>query len=226
MKVNLPLMELEAAREDLGRFLQGCLHKLSSDPKAQEGVEEMSQTLSSYARRVREAILVRGIEQPAVFNRVMLGLAVDQPLEAILFPGILDGLSGRLSLMPPSVVDPPTPAREGVSRRWAAALREGKSTRTRSCPMWCTLGSTRTMAWISKCGGLMTLLQPSHPLCYQGSSAVFISLGGQRYPKGLLLPRQKRACGVAAKLLLGQTYQAPHTLAGPWRPKETNHSSS
>ena len=52
MKVNLPLMELETAREDLGRFLQGCLHKLSSNPKAQEVVEEISQTLSSYARRV------------------------------------------------------------------------------------------------------------------------------------------------------------------------------
>ena len=52
MKVNLPLIELEAAREDLERFLQGCLHKLSSDPKAQEVVEEISQTLSSYTRRV------------------------------------------------------------------------------------------------------------------------------------------------------------------------------
>ena len=67
---------------------------------------------------------------------------------------------------------------------------------TRSHPIWCTLGSTRTMTWISDCGGLMTLLQPSHPLCYQGSSAVFVSLGGQRYPEGLLLPRWKRACGV------------------------------
>ena len=54
----------------------------------------------------------------------MLGLAVDQPLEAVLFPGILDGLSGRLGLMPPGVVDPPTSVREGVSRRWAATLRE------------------------------------------------------------------------------------------------------
>ena len=34
MKVNLPLMELEAAREDLVRFLQGCFIKLSSNPKA------------------------------------------------------------------------------------------------------------------------------------------------------------------------------------------------
>ena len=68
MKVNLPLMELETAREDLGRFLQECLCELSSDPKAQEVVEEISQTLSSYARRVHDAILVPGIEQPGVFN--------------------------------------------------------------------------------------------------------------------------------------------------------------
>ena len=108
MKVNLPLIELEAAREDLGRFLQGHLHDLSSDPRSREMVEELSRTLSSYGHRVREAILVLGIEQPAVFNRVMLGLAVDQPLEAVLLPGILDGLSGRLGLMPPGVVDPPT----------------------------------------------------------------------------------------------------------------------
>ena len=115
MKVNLPLIELEAAREDLERFLQGRLCELSSDPKAWEVVEEISQTLSSYAHRVREAILVLGIEQPGVFNQVMLALAVDQPVEAILFPGILDGLSRRLGLMSPSVVDPPTSARGRVS---------------------------------------------------------------------------------------------------------------
>ena len=87
MKVNLPLIELEVAREDLRRFLQGCLHELSSNPRSREVVEELSQTLSTYANRIREANLVPGIEEPAVFNRVMLGLAVDQPLEAILFPG-------------------------------------------------------------------------------------------------------------------------------------------
>ena len=54
----------------------------------------------------------------------MLGLAVDQPLEAIFFPGILDGLTGRLSLMPPGVVDPPISAKVGMSRQWAATLRE------------------------------------------------------------------------------------------------------
>ena len=52
MKVHLPLIELEVAKEDLERFLQGHLHELSSDPKAREVVEEISQILLSYARRV------------------------------------------------------------------------------------------------------------------------------------------------------------------------------
>ena len=56
----------------------------------------------------------------------------------------------------------------------------------------------------------MTLLQPSHPLCWQGLPAASVSLGDQQYPKGLHLPRQKRACGVVEELLLSQQYQAPH----------------
>ena len=45
-------------------------------------------------------------------------------MEAALLPGILDGLSGRLGMMPPGVVDQPTSAREGFSQQWAATLRE------------------------------------------------------------------------------------------------------
>ena len=116
MKINLPLIELEAAKEDLERFLQEHLRELGSNPKAREVLEEISQILSSYSRKVRGTILVPGIEQPGVFNRIVLALSMDQPIEAVLLPGILDGLSGRLSLMPPGVVDPPTSAREGTSR--------------------------------------------------------------------------------------------------------------
>ena len=49
-------------------------------------------------------------------------------MEAVLLPGILDGLSGRLSMMPPGVVDQPTSARKGFSQRWAVALREAVMT--------------------------------------------------------------------------------------------------
>ena len=116
MKVNLPLIELEVAKEDLKRFLQERLRELGSDPKAREVLGEISQILLSYSRKVQETILVPGIERPGVFNRIVLVLSMDQPMEAVLLPGILDGLSGRLSLMPPDVVDPPISAREGISR--------------------------------------------------------------------------------------------------------------
>ena len=49
---------------------------------------------------------------------------MDQPLEANFFPGILEGLAGRLGLVPPGVTDPPTSVRAGVSRQWAATVRE------------------------------------------------------------------------------------------------------
>ena len=116
MKVNLPLIELEAAKEDLDRFLQEHLCELGSDPQAWEVLEEITQKLMSYNHRVRETILTtQGMERPGVFNWIMLALAVEQPMEVVLLPGILDGLSGRLGMMAPGVVDPPTSAREGIS---------------------------------------------------------------------------------------------------------------
>ena len=116
MKVNLPLIELEVAKEDLDRFLQECLHELGSNPRAWEVLEEITQALTSYNRKVQEALLVPGMERPGVINRIMLALSVEQPMEDVLLPGILDGLSRRLGMTPPGVVDHPTSAREGVSQ--------------------------------------------------------------------------------------------------------------
>ena len=56
--------------------------------------------------------------------QVLIGLVAHQPLKANFFPGILEGLVGRLSLVPPGVTDPPTSVREGVACHWAATLRE------------------------------------------------------------------------------------------------------
>ena len=46
----------------------------------------------------------------------MLALFAEQPTEAVRLPGILDGLSRMLGMMPPGVVDQPTSARKGFSR--------------------------------------------------------------------------------------------------------------
>ena len=62
MKVNLPLIELEAAKKDIDGFLQECLHELGSDPRAQEVLEEIAQALTSYNCKVREALHIPGME--------------------------------------------------------------------------------------------------------------------------------------------------------------------
>ena len=117
LKVNLPLIELEVAKEDLNRFLQERLRELGSSPQAQETLGEIARRLLGYNRRVTEIINdTPGVERLKVFNRITLTLAVEQPMEAVLLPGILDGLSRRLGMPTPGVVTPPNSAREGVSR--------------------------------------------------------------------------------------------------------------
>ena len=123
--MNLPLIELEAAKVDLNRFLQERLHKLGSGPQAQEELGEITWWLLGYNRQVAEIIQeTPGVERPSVCTRIMISLAVEQPMETVLLPGILDGLSARLSIPAPGVVNQPASVREGVSRRWATALRE------------------------------------------------------------------------------------------------------
>ena len=117
LKVNLPLIELEAAKEDLNRFLKERLCELGSRPQAQEALGEITRRLLGYNRRVAEIVQdAPGVEQPGIFNRISLTMAVEQPMEAVLLPGILDGLSARLGIPAPGVVNPPASAREGVSR--------------------------------------------------------------------------------------------------------------
>ena len=116
LKVNLPLIELEAAKEDLNRFLQEWLCELGSGPQVQEVLGEITRRLSGYNRRAAEIINdAPGVERHGIFNRILLAMAVEQLMEAVLLPGILDSLSTRLGMPAPGVVNPPASAREGVS---------------------------------------------------------------------------------------------------------------
>ena len=66
LKVNLPLMELEAAWEDMGEFLQSRLREISSQTESQELIEELSWKMSAHASRVRELVQVPGLGDPEV----------------------------------------------------------------------------------------------------------------------------------------------------------------
>ena len=124
LKVNLSLMELQAARDDMEGFLQCHLQEINSQTESRELIEGLTRKLLAHASRVQELVRVSELAEEEVSHRVIVGLATDQPLEANFFPGILEGVAGRLGLVPSGVPDPPTSARVGVSRQWATALRE------------------------------------------------------------------------------------------------------
>ena len=63
-------------------------------------------------KQQKEPCTVENIE---VLLWVILGVAVDQPVESNFFPGILEGLLGRLSITAPGEKNPPTSAKEGVA---------------------------------------------------------------------------------------------------------------
>ena len=98
--------------------------EISSQTESCELIRELSQKLADHTSRVRELVQVPKLAEGKVSLRVLIGLAAHQPLEANFFPGILEGLVGRLGLAPPGVMDPPTSVRAGMSRHWAATLRE------------------------------------------------------------------------------------------------------
>ena len=58
LKVNLPLMELQAAHEDMEDFMWSCLQEISSQTESRELIGELSQKLANHTSRVQELVQV------------------------------------------------------------------------------------------------------------------------------------------------------------------------
>ena len=80
--------------------------------------------MTSHANKVRELVSLPALANEEVAHRVIIGQAATPSLDANVFTGILEGLTGRLGLSPPSATSPLVSAREGISRQWASTVRE------------------------------------------------------------------------------------------------------
>ena len=58
LKVNLPLLELQAAREDMEEFMWSCLQEISSQTESWELIGALFQKLAHHTSRVRELVQV------------------------------------------------------------------------------------------------------------------------------------------------------------------------
>ena len=85
-------------------------------------IDSLSQKIAAHQSRVRQIVYSEPMENIEVILWVLLGVAADQPVESNFFPGILEGLLGRLGITPPEEKNPPTSVKEGAARLWASAV--------------------------------------------------------------------------------------------------------
>ena len=102
LRVNLPLMDLQVAREDMEGFLQCCLQEISSQAESRELIKGFTRKLLAHASRVRELVSIPELAKEEVSLRVNTGLAVNPPRETNLFLAFwkvwLGGLGWRLQV--------------------------------------------------------------------------------------------------------------------------------
>ena len=104
--------------------MNACLQELSSRSELPDLIGEAARLMDRHNNRVWELVQNPDLGLSDVYSRVLIGLLARQPIEADLFPGILEGLAGNLGLSPAGTVNPPRSRQEGMRRRWANALRQ------------------------------------------------------------------------------------------------------
>ena len=115
LKLALPLVQVDAAREDMDRFLQHRLEDLCSQADMRNLIESLSQRVAAHQSRVRQIVYSEPLKHVEVALRVLMGMTVDQPVESNFFSGILEGLLGRLGIAAPGEENPPTSSKEGAA---------------------------------------------------------------------------------------------------------------
>ena len=124
LKFDLPLVEMEVAEGDIMTFMNTRLQELSSGTELPELINEAARLMGLHNNRVWELVQDPDLDLSGVSSRVLIGLLARQPIEADLFPGILEGLAGNLGLSPAGTVNLPRSRQEGMMRQWATALRQ------------------------------------------------------------------------------------------------------
>ena len=66
LRVNLPLMELQVAQEDMEGYLQCCLQEISSQAETRELVEGLTRQMSAHASRVRDLVSIPELAEQEV----------------------------------------------------------------------------------------------------------------------------------------------------------------
>ena len=106
------------------KFIQYQLEELQSQQETRHLVVELSSKITDHRSRVHQVLCSEPLRHAEVAQLVLVGMATNQPLESNFFPGLLEGLLGRLGIAAPGESKPPTSSREGASHLWSSAVHE------------------------------------------------------------------------------------------------------
>ena len=106
----------------MDRFLHHHLEELCSQTDMRNLIDSLSQRVAAHQSRVHQIVYSEPVKHVEVTLWVLLGMAADQPVESNFFPGILEGLLGRLGIAAPGEKNPPTLSKEGAAQLWASAV--------------------------------------------------------------------------------------------------------
>ena len=104
------------------RFIHHCLKELRSQTDMKNLIDNLSLRVAAHQGRVHQIVLSKPMENTEVLQWVILGVAVDQPMESNFFPGIFEELLGRLGIAAHGEMNLPTSAKEGAAQLWASAV--------------------------------------------------------------------------------------------------------
>ena len=108
LKLALLLTQLDSAQEEMEKFIQFCLEELQSQQETKHLVGKLSSRITDHHSRVSRLLCSEPLRHPEVVPLILVGMATDWPLESNFFPGLLEGLLGRLGITAPGESNPPT----------------------------------------------------------------------------------------------------------------------
>ena len=121
-KLVLLLTQLDAAHEDMERFLHYRLSQLHAQTELRSLLRNLTERMAAHQCRVHQIVQSEALKNIEVSQQVLVGLGADQPIESNFFPGVLEGLLGSLGINAAGGKTPPTSSREGVAQMWASAV--------------------------------------------------------------------------------------------------------
>ena len=122
LKMALPLTQLDEAHQRMEGYIRFHLREMLSQQETKSLIGELSSRIEDHRGKVRQLLCSEPLRHPEVAPLILVGLAVERPIESNFFPGLLEGLLGSLGIATAGESNPPSSSHEGAGRACATAM--------------------------------------------------------------------------------------------------------